>query len=330
MSVLKIHVSYQCSAQCAHCHLRAGLKQSPAIKFDLAMTTIRELKKFNELAYVVLLGGEPGLFPELTHPLATAIHQQGLGVRIETNASWATDEAAANTFLRPLCAVGADIMLSVDSFHAPFVPLANVEHAIRALDALGGKYVLEVPYIDFPGARHPADIRTDELLAELEERLGRKPCAPLCKGPIFFKGRAAHALAPLAACGRGVPSDVCDTVPWWLNGSQSTLQLLGLDPAGYLSKECGIAIGNVHTQSVEAIIGSFNAEKHPILSTLIHQGPLGLAREAAQMGYVLKSDYADKCHLCQEAREVLRPKYPTYLAPDVHYRDSLDSNGMLV
>ena len=321
MSVLKIHLSYQCSAHCDHCHLRAGRKRLPVIDFDLAMTTITDLKQHNDLKYVVLLGGEPGLFPKETHALAAAIHQCGLGVRVETNASWATDESAATAFLAPLCAIKADIMLSVDAFHEPFVPLTRVETAIRVLDRLGGKYVVEVPYLDFPAAQHPADIRTNVLLSELEKRLGRKPCATLFTGPVYFKGRAAHALAPAVATGKGVPTDVCDVVPWWSNGSQRTLELLGLDPDGYLTKECGIAIGNVKQQSVKKLIDSFDAETHPILAMLIHQGPLGLAREAAEFGYALKTDYADKCHLCQEAREALRSKYPEYLVPDIHYAE---------
>ena len=319
MSVLKIHLSYRCSAHCDHCHLRAGRKPSPAIDFDLAMATILELQKHNDLAYVVLLGGEPGLFPDLTHDLAEAIQQSGLGVRVETNASWATDETSTSSVLQSLCALGAQIMLSVDAFHEPFVELTCMERAIRTLDQLQGKYVIEVPYMDFPSAQHPFDLRTDELLSELERRLGRTPCAPLCKGPVYFKGRAAHTLAPLVADGRGVPNDTCDTVPWWSNGSQSTLDLLGLDPDGYLSKECGISIGNVKEHSVEKLVRSFDAEKHPILSTLIHEGPLGLAREAEKSGYILKASYADKCHLCQEAREALRFRYPKYLAPEIHY-----------
>lgn len=324
MSVLKIHVSYQCSAHCDHCHLRAGRAPSPAIDYDMAMDTISGLHEHNDLEYVVLLGGEPGLFPELAHKMVAAIHRRGLGARVETNASWATDDPTAKAFLEPLCAAEAQIMLSVDALHEPFVPLARVERAIRVLDTLEGKYVIEVPYIDFPAARHPSDIRTDELLSELERRLARKPCGPLYKGQVFFKGRAAYALAPLVSDGRGVPEEVCDTVPWWSNGSQRTLELLGLDPEGYLTKECGIAIGNVSQQGVEQILRDFDADTHPILSVLIQEGPLGLAREASEMGYSIKPSYADKCHLCQEAREVLRTKYPEYLTPDIHYSEKED------
>jgi ACS family glucarate transporter-like MFS transporter len=42
-----------------------------------------------------------------------------------------------------------------------------------------------------------------------------------------------------------VPDERCRTVSWWYNGDLDTLELLTLDPDGYLSKGCGIAIGNV-------------------------------------------------------------------------------------
>jgi hypothetical protein len=270
---------------------------------------------------VVLLGGEPGLFPSLIHRLTNATRDLGIDVRIETNGSWATTDVAAHKFLDPLAKAGARIMLSVDAFHEPFVPLDSLERAIQALDELEMEYVIEVPYIDYPDAQHPLDVKTEEILRHLEMRLDRKPCARIAKGPVYFKGRAAHRLAPHVANGRGIPYVVCERVPWWTNGSQSTTELLGLNPEGYLSKECGIAIGNVRIQTVEEILSTFDAECHPILSTLIHRGPIVLAKEAEEIGYVMKTDYADKCHLCQEAREALRSRYPQYLVPVQQYED---------
>jgi hypothetical protein len=108
-------------------------------------------------------------------------------------------------------------------------------------------------------------------------------------------------------------------VPWWGKGFLETLDLLILDAEGYLSKGCGIAIDNVGQRSIESILGSYDARKHPIFATLLESGALGLAREATELGYVLKSDYADRCHLCQEARQVLRARYPEHLVPSQHY-----------
>ena len=117
------------------------------------------------------------------------------------------------------------------------------------------------------------------------------------------------------AAGRGVPRDVCDTAPWWDNGSFRTLELLILDSEGYLSKGCGVALGNIKHAPVLDIIRSYDADQHPIFSTLIKSGPFGLATMAAKFGYTIKDDYADKCHLCQEAREALEDVYPEYITP---------------
>ena len=99
-----------------------------------------------------------------------------------------------------------------------------------------------------------------------------------------------------------------------------TKDLLELDPDGYLSKGCGIAFANIHQTPVAEILTHYDTSRHPIFSTLLESGPFGLAREAEEYGYVLKTDYADKCYLCQEAREYLRGKYPDYLVPEQHYQ----------
>ena len=317
MKTLKIHFTYQCSAQCDHCHLRASRRASPVIDHELAMTVVRDLHRIQGLDYVVVLGGEPGLFREELYRLLREIAGLGVGTRVETNACWATDEGAARAFLAPLAEIGSSVMVSADSFHEPFVPIDNVERALRALAALGIPHSLAVSWLDPDAKTHPADVRTTEIVEKLERRLGELPS--LESSPVYFKGRAAHELAHLVSAGRGIPREVCDRVFWWIDSEQATTDFLGLTPDGHLSKECGIAIGNMNTTSVEAVLESFDAMNHPILSTLIDRGPVGLAEEAAKLGYVLDGDYADRCHLCQEAREVLREKYPEHLTPDQQY-----------
>ena len=348
MSVLKIHTTYRCTSTCAHCHLQAGRERpEKSISYERTLAAIQELQRLNNLELVVFLGGEPGLYPELLHRLAAGIHNLGVGLRIETNASWAVNHDAAVNFLAPLVAANTQVMFSIDGFHEPFVDPARVVEAIGVMVELGGAWNIEIPYLDFATQDNPHDRRTlqlrDEALKAIEQKTGvvlkpeivafeagqfsarlfSQPNAYLVEGRVYFKGRAAHTLAPLAAKGRGVPAEVCDTVPWWSNGSQSTTELLALDPDGYISKECGIVFGNIEQQSIADILNGFNASQHPILSTLINEGPLGLAHAARELGYVMKTDYADKCHLCQEAREVLRVKYPEYLAPAQQYTENV-------
>ena len=221
-------------------------------------------------------------------------------------------------FLEPLYAAGAKVMFSLDAWHEPFVPPERVARACRVSEMLGGEYYFEAEYLDSKSCSHERDKHTNALLDDLERALGKRP--RIYQGTILYNGRAAERLAPLVASGRGIPSQVCDQVPWWYHGELQTLELLELDPDGYLSKGCGIAIANIRQTPVDAVLAAYDATQHPIFSTLLKSGPLGLAREAEALGYVLKADYADKCHLCQEARQVLRTKYPEYLVPEQHYR----------
>lgn len=317
MSVLKVHLTYSCTAQCDHCRFRCTREPGPAIDAELLMNCVGELQRLNDLNLVVLMGGEPGLVSDLTHDLAKRIAALGIGVRVETNASWAASDEAARRFLAPLQAVQTQIMYSLDAWHEPYVDPERVYRAVRISEEMGADYLIESPYLDFEGRDNVYDRRTDALLREVERRLGKTPV--IYRGPILFNARAADRLAPLARQ-HGVPTDICDQVPWWSNGHLRTLELLELDPDGYLSKGCGIAIASLHEQTVEEILSQYDADQHPVFLTLLTSGPLGLAREAQEYGYVLKDSYADRCQLCQEAREYLLEKYPRYLTPAQHYR----------
>jgi hypothetical protein len=321
MSILKVYTTFQCSAECDHCYLWCAREPLPAISHELVVSTVAELRRLNGLEHVTLFGGEPGLVPELVHGLARAIRGLGVTVSVETNACWATDHARARAFLEPLFDIGVRVSLSLDAFHEPFVAPECVAIAAEMCEELGGNYCLAMPWVDFEKRDTEPDHRTAELLVWLKQRVPHMPGLHIWEEPVYFKGRPAYRLAHLVAKGHGVPEVVCDTTPWGPNGSQRSLAFLALDPEGYLSKECGIVIGNVRRDSVQDVLEAFDPESHPVLATLIASGPLGLAREAEEFGFTLKEDYADKCHLCEEARRALRPKYPEYLLPQQHYAE---------
>ena len=69
----------------------------------------------------------------------------------------------------------------------------------------------------------------------------------------------------------------------------------------------------------EAVIKNneeYDPYANPILEPLIRGGPVALVEK-----YNLPHDeaYADACHLCYVARQMLRNKFPEILAPDQMY-----------
>ena len=159
------------------------------------------MKELNHLDMVVLMGGEPGLVPDLTHRLSASISTLGIAVRVETNASWAIDDEAARRFLEPLYALGASVMFSLDAWHEAYVPPERVARAALISENLGGSYCLESAYLNYPSCEHHSDRHTNQLLADLERQLGKTP--EVYRGTILYNGRAAERLAHLVSPDEG-------------------------------------------------------------------------------------------------------------------------------
>ncbi len=52
MSVLKVHLTYGCTAQCDHCRFRCTRQPGPAIEYGLMMECVAALKELNHLDLV--------------------------------------------------------------------------------------------------------------------------------------------------------------------------------------------------------------------------------------------------------------------------------------
>lgn len=318
MRTLKINLLYECTARCDHCRFGCDNRTAPQRPdFDTPLKVAAELKASRGLDLAVVLGGEPALFPRETRALLAELCALGLGTRLETNAGWAVTPEEAVAFLRPLAPLGTEVMLSLDAFHEPYVPVERVANAVNACAKLGLPFNLELPYLDVERKTHPLDARTGELFGRLQALTAVD--IPRYEGGLLFIGRAARRFGDAFAAGRGVPEGPCTCVPWWADGEIDSDRLLILEPGGYLTKGCGIAIGNVHVEGVTRLLARYDAKTHPIFSVLLEKGPLGLARMAEAYGYRIKADYADKCHLCHEARQVLQPHFAQWLAPMQHY-----------
>lgn len=318
MRTLKINLLYRCTAKCSHCRFNCT-NEGEIVRpdFETPYGVAKELKENFGLDMAVVLGGEPAIFRQETTNLLRRLHGLGVATRLETNACWAENYDAAVEFLTPLKEIDTMVMLSLDGFHAPFVSLEKVSNALKACVNLKLRYNLEMPYLDVVQKNHPIDKKTEELFQSLTDLTGVK--IPKYEGGIVFVGRAAEVYGDEFAAGRGVPDEICTAVPWWMHSDINSTELLIFEPGGYITKGCGIAIGNVFEQNLTEMLRDYDPYRHPIFSVLLTEGPLRLAKMAEKYGYHIKKDYADKCHLCHEARQILKPYYDNILQPNQHY-----------
>jgi hypothetical protein len=91
---------------------------------------------------------------------------------------------------------------------------------------------------------------------------------------------------------------------------------LHVDPFGHLHICQGISIGNLLQRSLPEIMRDYDADAHPIVGPLLAGGPAGIVK---RFGLPHEQAYADHCHLCYEARSLLRGRFPGVLAPDQMY-----------
>jgi hypothetical protein len=129
-------------------------------------------------------------------------------------------------------------------------------------------------------------------------------------GAVMYRGRAAEKLVDKAT---PHPWERFDSCP---HEDLRDPGRVHLDPLGNLHLCQGLVIGNLFEKSLKQICEEYNAGTHPICGPLLGGGPAALVGE-----YNLphSSQYADACHLCYEARAMLRSRFPRLLTPNQMY-----------
>jgi len=317
---LDILLTYKCTGRCAHCCYRAGPGRGGTM-------TVAEVEGYlaavadQPLEWVLLFGGEPFLFPDLLRA-SVALAAPLARVFVFTNGYWATDPYTARRRLADLQAAGLDyILFSVDGFHQAHVPLERVAVGIEAARELGYHTIeidnrcLEEPDVDNFFNRHTRDMMT--RLGELCDLAG----VNVSRGPARMVGRAADQLSPYLA--RQITPPVKCPLPDYLGADLCAPTGVEIHPGGWVNLCAGLALGNARERPLDEILADYDPDAHPIIRVLAREGPAGLLRLAKRHGYSLAGGYVDGCHLCYQARRLLRRHYPDHLAPARPYTDGV-------
>jgi len=287
-------LTYQCTQECDHCFAWSSPNYLETMTFRQVDDLISEAKKLENVEWIWFEGGEPFLYYPIMVNGVKKAKTLGFKVGVLSNAYWATSLEDALEWLRPLAELGiASLGLSSDYYHGEDSMADRVRHGVQAAGQLG----------------IPVDIMAT---AQMPQKLAGLPGSA---GTLMYRGRAAKKLLEKA------PSQPWTELTKCPYEHLDAPERVHVDPLGYVHVCQGLSIGNAWRHSFREIIQSYDAASHPVVKCLVEGGPAELVR---RFDLPHESSYADACHLCYEARLLLRSRFPEWLAPGQMYGEGLE------
>jgi len=296
MNLTGIHLllTYQCTQECDHCFVWSSPNYLETMTLKQVHELLKEAKKLGTVEWVAFEGGEPFLYyPVMVKGIKEA-RSLGFKVEVLSNAYWATCLEDALEWLRPLAELGVlDLGLSSDPYHGENLEADRVKNGVKAAQKLG------IPV---------GIMATSKML----EKLGELPCGVT---ELMYRGRAASKLLEGASRKPWTELKECP------HENLASPERVHIDPLGFAHVCQGLSIGNAWQRYFSEIIRSYDASSHPIIKWLVKGGPAALVKE---FGLPHEQNYADACHLCYNARLLLRARFPEVLAPGQMYGEGLE------
>ncbi|MGB2983287.1 MAG: radical SAM protein [Candidatus Bipolaricaulia bacterium] len=297
ISGLHLLLTYQCNLECDHCFAWGSPWQTGTITLEKIREILRQASELGTVEWFYFEGGEPFLFyPIMVRAVEEAV-DLGFKVGIVTNGYWGTDHTDALEWLRPFKGLVQDLSVSSDLLHWSEELSRQAEIAKQAAKELGIPLgIISIAQPETPDA---------------PSAVGKLPSS---ESGIMYRGRAIEKLVDKAPRTSWTAFTECPFEDLRDPGR------LHLDPLGNVHVCQGISLGNVFHEPLGDIVRAFDADvgagTHPILSPLLAGGPAALIE---QHGLDHEDGYADACHLCYEARQALRDRFPQILTPDQMY-----------
>ena len=296
---LHLLLTYQCNYECDHCFAWGSPSQEGTMTLAQIRDIHRQAREPGTVEWIYLEGGEPFLYYPIMVRAAQEAAELGFQVGILTNNYWATTVEDAVEWLRPLAGIVQDLTISTDLFHYDEVISTHARNALAAAEQL--------------------DIPTGTIICEVPEGASGYPTQaagePVESGVIMFKGRAAVKLV------EGVARR-----PWreFTECPHEKLDDPGrvhVDHLGNLHLCQGLTMGSLFEQPLVEIVAAYDPQAHPIVGPLLAGGPTALVE---QYDLPHNQAYVDACHLCYQARVMLRERFPRWLGPGQMYGEGLD------
>ncbi len=196
-------------------------------------------------------------------------------------------------WLRPFVGLVGDVSISSDSYHWTEALKQQAKNAISAAQKL------DLP-IGLISIAQPEAGDASPAVGQL----------PIGESVLMYRGRAAKKLVRPADL---KPWEQFTTCPY---EDLREPERFHVDPLGLVHICQGISLGNLFRTPLREICERYIPEAHPITGPLLQGGPAALVRH---YGLPCRQAYADACHLCCEARQAMRARFPDILGPDQMY-----------
>ncbi len=212
---------------------------------------------------------------------------------IVSNGYWATSEADAIEWLSPMAGLIQDLSISSDLYHWDEKFSRHAQIATQAAEHLN------IP-LGIISVAQPEEVDSPKASGQL----------PIGESAVMYRGRAAHKLA-----GRAAPVTWNELVECPYEDLRDP-DRVHVDSFGNLHLCQGLVIGNLFENSLVDICRNYDPDSHPIAAPLLAGGPRELVLRY-EIEY--EAEYADACHMCDDARRKLRAQFPEVLLPDQMY-----------
>jgi hypothetical protein len=295
MRLFSLHLllTYECNFDCDHCFVWGSPKQTGTMTIKNLQEILRQGKDLGTVKSIFFEGGEPFLYHPVMVKGAQMAKKMGFSVGVLSNSYWANTVEDAMEWLRPLAGLVDGVSFSSDLYHYDKMVSDKARNARAAARKLG----INVGLLQ---VAQPEAMKAASVVGQL----------PHGESTVMFRGRAVEKLAGRAA-----------KKPWksFTECSHEKLRepdRVHLDPLGNVHVCQGIMAGNVFRKPLSRLCEVYDPDSHPIIGPLLDGGPAELVRR-----YELRHEagYADACHLCYEARGILRERFPKTLGPNQMY-----------
>ena len=298
---LEFTFTTKCNSQCIHCQADASPLRNDVMDVKDAHNYLEEATAVSNIESFMVFGGEPMLYPRGVIAVFKKAYQLGIPwIAMITNGVWGKDRKTAEKLAAKLKKAGLNkVNLSVDAFHARYIPLKYPQKAALALLKAEIEDVKwNVAVIESTDAENEYDKKTKELLKELEP-IGLD--ANIVK--IMPVGRAVQNLREFFP---HTPLDgPCEGEPIIGNPLMNP-QSICIEPSGAVNICWNLAIGNAKETPLSQIISEYDWQRNPIIKTLVEEGPTGFLKLLKTRCHRFQKDkYVNKCHLCVEIRKTL-------------------------